>query len=559
MNIPRLIRTIRHLRPRQAAWLVYRRLRPFSPARAAGAGAVTLRPGVSLAPRPYASRFATVSADRLELEFLNVRRSFALPAIDWHPQDVSRLWRYHLHYFDSLVSENLSAEQRDRLIDDWIAANPTGTPDGWEAYPTSLRIVNWIDYFLRTAEARPLKRSWLHSLYAQALWLERNIEHHLRANHLLKNIVALVFAGTFFTGPDADRWRRRGERMLATETNEQFLSDGGHFERSPMYHAIATQDLLDVLNLWRNSPASRGASVEALSRAADRALRALADMTHPDGGLALFNDAAHGVAVPTAELHDYASHILPPARPASASPSATPALIRHPRSGYYGFRAGDDYLIVDCGPVGPNDQPGHAHCDLLSFELSLAGRRLFVDAGVSGYDDDPARGYVRSTAAHNTVLVGGVEQSEMWGTFRVGRRARPLAAYIEASDGVVTFRGAHDGYRHLPQRVVHARTVTWDPHVRVLLVEDRFDGVGRIRVESFLHVAPDVAVNRAGRDFELVRSGQRIARVCLGGNIETELASGLYCPEFGRRLPAQVLAMRREDLLPFQLSISIAA
>jgi uncharacterized heparinase superfamily protein len=346
--------------------------------------------------------------------------------------------------------------------------------------------------------------------------------------------------------------------MLAKEAIEQFLPDGGHFERSPMYHAIATRDLLDVLNLWRTSPPRAGASVEALTQVAERAQAFLTDLVHPDGGLALFNDAAQGVAVPADELHAYAARVAAPACHASAR--ATPQLISHPHSGYYGFRDGDDYLIVDCGPIGPDDQPGHAHCDLLSFELSLAGRRLLVDAGVSGYDDDPARDYVRSTAAHNTVLVGGVEQSEMWGTFRVGRRARPLAASIEASrDGVVTFRGAHDGYRHLPQRVVHARTITWDPRARVLLVEDRFDGAGRIRVESFLHLAPGVAISGAGRDFELLRSGQRIARICLGDHLEAELASGLHCPEFGRRLQAPVIVARKEDMLPFELSIRIAA
>jgi uncharacterized heparinase superfamily protein len=478
--------------------------------------------------------------------------------MDWHPQDVPRLWRYNLHYFDFLIVEILPTERLDRLIDDWILTNPTGTPDGWEAYPTSLRIVNWIDYFLRTGEARPLKPNWLQSLYAQTLWLERNIEHHIRANHLLKNIVALLFSGTFFAGADAERWRRRGERMLARETLEQFLPDGGHFERSPMYHAIAARDLLDILNLWRTSPPSATAAVEALTQVAERGLAFLTDLVHPDGGLALFNDAAHGVAVPADELHAYASRIAATAYRASAG--VMPQLISRPHSGYYGFRDGNDYLIVDSGPVGPDDQPGHAHCDLLSFELSLAGRRLLVDAGVSGYDDDPARGYVRSTAAHNTVLVSGTEQSEMWGTFRVGRRARPLAACIQASrDGVVTFSGAHDGYRHLPQRVVHGRTITWDPRARVLLVEDRFDGVGRVRVESFLHVAPDVVVSGAGRDFELVRSGQRIARICLGDHLETELAWGLYCPEFGQRLQAPVLVTRKEDFLPFQLSIRIAA
>jgi uncharacterized heparinase superfamily protein len=42
-------------------------------------------------------------------------------------------------------------------------------------------------------------------------------------------------------------------------------------------------------------------------------------------------------------------------------------------------------LIVDCGPVGPEYQPGHSHCDTLSFELSLGGKRVVV-VGVANTD-----------------------------------------------------------------------------------------------------------------------------------------------------------------------------
>jgi len=41
----------------------------------------------------------------------------------------------------------------------------------------------------------------------------------------------------------------RGQRLLARELREQILPDGGHFERSPMYHAILLKDVLDLLHL----------------------------------------------------------------------------------------------------------------------------------------------------------------------------------------------------------------------------------------------------------------------------------------------------------------------
>src|SRR5690606_2555175 len=82
----------------------------------------------------------------------------------------------------------------------------------------------------------------------------------------------------------------------------------------------------------------------------------------------------------------------------------------------------------------------HAHCDLLSFELDLAGLPFAVDAGVSGYADAPLREFVRSTRAHNTVVIGGREQSEIWGVYRVARMAEVMRA--GASVGVSIGAGA---------------------------------------------------------------------------------------------------------------------
>ena len=40
---------------------------------------------------------------------------------------------------------------------------------------------------------------------------------------------------------------------------------------------------------------------------------------------------------------------------------------------------------MDVALIGPNYQPGHAHADVLSFELSLFGQRLLVNIGTSEY------------------------------------------------------------------------------------------------------------------------------------------------------------------------------
>jgi uncharacterized heparinase superfamily protein len=108
-----------------------------------------------------------------------------------------------------------------------------------------------------------LEPAWLDSLAVQVRWLRRRLEWHLLSNHLFANAKALMFGGAFFDGPEAGDWREGGLRILAREVPEQVLPDGGHFERSPMYHAILLEDMLDLLNLSRAFPGLLPGAVEA--------------------------------------------------------------------------------------------------------------------------------------------------------------------------------------------------------------------------------------------------------------------------------------------------------
>jgi uncharacterized heparinase superfamily protein len=554
MNAGRFLRTVRYFRVKQAAFFVYRRVLQRTTTRIRTPSTVDRRSGVGLRPRPSLSPGGTGD---FGFVFLGAQRTFGRGAVDWHCADVPRLWRYNLHYFDYLLDENRSIDARDHLIDDWIARNPPGAADAWEPYTVSLRIVNWIDYVLRTEDKRPPKDAWLASLYGQAAWLERHIEYHILANHYLKNAVALIFAGAFFAGKRADRWLDLGAKILSAEVREQILADGGHFERSPLYHGIVTQDLVDVVNILSASRLdARVAGLDLLRDKAAKALEFLFDILHPDGEIPLFNDAAIGIALDPAVLSTYAREVLGP-RPIPASEDGT--VIAKAESGYYGCRKDGDFLLIDCGPVGPDYQPGHAHCDTLSFELSLDGRRVIVDSGVRGYEMDALRAYVRSTEAHNTVKVNGVEQSEIWGAFRVGRRARPLMARVERlGDDEVAFTGAHDGYRHLGQKVIHERHVRCRPASGVYEFEDRLTGDGEAAAESYLHLHPELRVEAVDGRYRVAGSdGRPVMDIVPGDMSESETRTGVYCPRFGVGLENTVVALKKRGRLPFKISFSL--
>ena len=171
---------------------------------------------------------------------------------DWNAESHDKLWLYNLHYFDDLnARDNCSRlNWHQLLISRWIAENPPGHGNGWEAYPISLRIVNWLKWALRGNRHCDTA---LHSLAVQTRFLSRSLEWHLLGNHLFANAKALMFSGCYFRGLEADRWRQTGLRLLNRQIREQVLPDGGHFELSPMYHSVFLEDLLDLINLARVS------------------------------------------------------------------------------------------------------------------------------------------------------------------------------------------------------------------------------------------------------------------------------------------------------------------
>jgi uncharacterized heparinase superfamily protein len=459
---------------------------------------------------------------------------------DWNRPDRDKLWLYNLHYFDDLSAEGAEGrvEWHRALVDRWVAENPPFFGNGWEPYPTSLRIVNWLKWGLA---GNALEPEWAASLALQARYLRRRLEHHLLGNHLVANAKALCFAGLCFRGAEASEWLAIGLDLLAREIPEQVPVDGGHFERSPMYHSIILEDLLDLLNLLRargillSAGGERdgldGRLAEAASawrEAAQRMRRWLALMCHPDGEIALFNDAAFGIAPSPAELDRYAQRL------ALGEMLVEPRAVEHlADSGYIRLALGPAGAILDVGAIGPDYLPGHAHADSLSFELSVHGRRLVVDSGTSCYGASPERLRQRGTAAHNTLTVDGADSSEVWGGFRVARRAYPFDLGIEETGAEVRVACAHDGYRRLPGSPAHRRT--WILSSDRLSIRDRVDGgFGHAVARLHLHPGVRVQVGSAGTCGEL-DWGERTPAVrwSVAGALGVRVVDSTYHPRFG--------------------------
>lgn len=435
----------------------------------------------------------------------------------WDEPRASQLWRFHLHYFDYAL--DLDAASFTRLAQSWMRENVVMNGDGWHPYPLSLRIVNWsraLDFFALDADfAAELARS----IYGQTRFLFDNLEHDVRGNHLLKNIRALIWSGVMFEGDEARRWLDEGMRLLRIEVDEQVLADGGHFERVPAYHVVVLRDLTETAEWLRKNRECPAWLDDAIARMN----QFLETITGPGGRLPLLKDTTFDAV---------GSGPLAVSRPTVNGQLPTPS------SGYAVIRDERIFLIADVGEPCPSYLPAHAHADMFSFELTVGGAPLIVDSGVYEYAEGQWRDWFRSTAAHNTVEIAGTNQSEVWGSFRVARRAKPRNVRFTRTDDGWLIEGEHDGYLRLHPPVIHRRAIRYVSYKAVIVTDDIL-GEGETEAASYLHLHPEATLKN------------------FTSSVPVEETEGWYSERFGEKRRNRVLVMRHRGAMPFRITYEI--
>jgi len=258
----------------------------------------------------------------------------------------------------------------------------------------------------------------------------------------------------------------------------------------------------------------------------------LQGMIHPDGEIAFFNDAAIGIAPSPAKLNAYA------ARLGLCAESIHARTTHFSDSGYIRLSSGHALALIDVAPVGPDYLPGHAHADTLSFELSLFGQRVLVNGGTSQYGTDAVRELERGTAAHNTVVINNENSSEVWGGFRVARRANPRDLVINETPNLVSVTCAHDGYCRLSGNPTHRRR--WEFSDSSLTISDQITSDYESAV-AYFHVHPDIGISANSDSGWLLQlpKGQKITVYVEMG--DSHWSPSFYAPEFGKKVKTQCL------------------
>jgi hypothetical protein len=485
-----------------------------------------------------------------------------------------------------LSGDERYAAELEAQLTSWLDGNPPGRGINWtNPMEVAIRATNWVWALATIEHLRPLDPALsarvAESLAVHARHIAANLEGtpYLRSNHYLADVLGLLVIGSALGGEEAESWFDQGHEALEREIVDQVHDDGLDFEASLAYHGLALEMFLVAVI------AAEGRGRPFSNRFAGRLrtmLEASGSVRHPNGRVPQFGDNDSGRILPagferTADTdnllwlgsaatsfprilptrpHEDVAWIL--GRDAWQAAETRPVAALEPRDafpagGVYVLRNARWHVPIRCGDVGQNGNGGHAHNDLFSYELSCDGTTLVVDPGTYVYTSDPReRNAFRSTAAHNTVVVGGEEQNPIdpEQLFALRQVARPT---VESWQDGTRFAASHDGYRRLPQLVVHRRT--FELAEERLVITDELEGNGQADVTSYVHLAADASVSP---NLVIAREGTTV-QVEVGGADTVDVVEGSVSDRYGQRVPAQVLAARATGALPLRLVTTFEA
>jgi len=428
-------------------------------------------------------------------------------------------WWKHYEGLDLAHAFHVTGERRfveawKLLVESFVEQVPVGTDSSDVA---ARRVTNWIYALSSFGSAADIE---LAERIADEVAFVRD-QLTPERNHRTLELYALFLASLAF--PD-DELRDFATAELERNLRDDFRPDGVHREASTHYHMVALRSFVAALE---NARRVGVAFSEKFARRVERACEFAVHVRRPDGSIPALSDSDTGDYT---ELLELAGRVLGLEAPTERNVSFS-------HGGYFVQRSGWDadarFLVFDCGPLGDG---GHGHYDLLSVEIA-AGRPLVVDPGRGTYSeagDNLRRGF-KSPAAHNTVVVDGLDQTPY-------RRGKPKG---EVATGRLLARLSRPG---LDLLVGEARSPSYDAvhERRVLfvadeywLIEDVLRGARRHEYELRYHLAPGAAAveGRAVRapGFTLV----------FADGLEPQLESGLVAPSYGELLEAAVAVLRR--------------
>ena len=394
------------------------------------------RTAIHYFPVPDAVETARPKIDKILVNLFefNGERHQLPSSIQWltNPSN-DREWQILLHKFYYAVGLGMAyhethaphyAEKWVELTSSWIGTVPR---DFLPSDVAGRRIQYWIFahyYFASTGQPSCVTPdfylSFLQSLHDQILHLRNHVTP--ARNHRTLELCGIFLASVVFPEfAESAEWLRWSKDELVKNIQSDLQPDGVHCEQSTDYHHLVLKNYLWIKNL---AVLNQIEMPEPFDQLVKKALEFSLYSHRPDGMIPALSDGDSRCFLDLLqqgyELYGGEDLLYGASRGAKGQPPAMRSK-GFPHSGYYVLRSGwgnqtetyqdERYLIFDCGPLGAGN---HGHLDLLSFEAYAYGTPLIVDPGRYTYDESgPVNWRVRfrSTAAHNTVLVDGRNQT----------------------------------------------------------------------------------------------------------------------------------------------------
>jgi len=526
--------------------------------------------------------------------------------------DIKYLWEpnRHLHLVTLAQAYALSGRRAyyDALaeqLDSWLIACPYGRGPNWSsALEASIRLANWAIAWqlVQPIQDAEFKARWLRSVYEHAHFVRHWFSAHSSANNHLIGEAAGLFIATV-TWPhwrEMREWRNAAKNILEREALAQNAPDGVNREHAVWYQHF----VLDMLVLCLLAGKANGEwfSADYESRI-EAMMDFIASIMDVGGNVPMFGDADDGYLVrlecdeafspyrsllglgallfkrgdfklKAGRLDDKARWLLGRGAAADyealeAEATRLPLRQSFPEGGF--FILGTDFetpreirAVVDAGPLGYTSIAAHGHADALAFTLSVGGREFLIDPGTYAYHTQERwREYFRGTAAHNTVRIDGLDQSEQGGNFMWMKHARAGCGLWLSSADKDSFEGWHDGYQRLEDPVKHRRLIELDKRARRMIIEDALDMADEHDVELLFHCAEQCQIQAVEGGYLIERDGVQL-RLALPVNGAAELHRGSVAPIFGwvsrafdRREPTTSIVWRTRLSVPALLRTTI--
>ena len=496
-----------------------------------------------------------------------------------------------------LTGADVYAQRVDTQLRDWWEANPFLSGVNWTSgIELGIRLINF-------AWIRRLLSGWpgVADLFEGNDLAVQQIRWHQEYlfafpsrgssanNHLIAEAAGLLAASSAFSWfAESPRWRARARAMFERSLRSNTFPSGINRELASDYHGFvfelgvfatleaclaghpvsedtwkllcAMADCMAALVDSRCQPPRQGDSdegrvvlLDAPSHNRWPALLAIGDALF--GRLGWWPEvSSDGGSIVVSALTGARRAVTgrPPRRP-SRFEDAGITILRTSERG-----SPEIWCRCDGGPHGFLSIAAHAHADALSVEVRYGGVDILADPGTYCYHGEPAwRSYFRSTVAHNTVELGGRNQSADGGPFLWLQQARAREIEV-ADDGVAAcWTAEQDGYRSLRPPAWHRRRVRLDRAARGVEITDEISSSGH-DIRLAFHFGPDVDAEL--RDSVAVlkwsaASGSGTARMELPAGLHWKLhrgepdpVLGWYSPVLGCRIPVFTLLGRGQSV-----------